>query len=114
VNDLGAAFGVIGVIVTLLVLGAGGWVIVRGSAKDAREKRQAAFIEELTGRLDYVEPRLKKAEEQNAILMTLHNPTAKLDDLSASDARILEILSDQGRLLAEIDVKISQRNRGEG
>lgn len=103
---------IIGALVALTVLGAGVYVIFTTSAKDAREKRLRDENVDLIRRLDYVEPKLKTAEEQNALLMQLHNPTAQLEQMSAENRQrhveISRLLKEQSQTLHDIDDKVTR------
>lgn len=83
-DGVNLALSIIAATVGLIVIAGGVWAILTTSRKDQTEKRLRAWNEDLTNRLDYVEPQLQKLEAQNKMLRDLHNPTALLGTMSAT------------------------------
>lgn len=106
-NDLQTFLAIVGSLVLLAGVGGVLYAQARASQRDATETRLRRENEDYLRRLNFVEPKLAKAEEQNALLMTLHNPTAKLEELSGNDKKILEILAAQGLELRQIHTAVS-------
>lgn len=94
--------------VALVVSIIGGLVVIAGFvvavSVTSQAKGQEETIDRLraTGndyrdRLEFVEPRLAKALEENALLQELHNPTQAMADLKADTAKIR---GDTGTIMA--------------
>lgn len=94
--------------VALVVSIIGGLVVIAGFVVAVSVTSQAKGQEETIGRLradrddyrdrlEFVEPRLAKALEENALLQELHNPTQAMADLKADTAKIR---SDTGTIMA--------------
>lgn len=110
-NTLQTALAILGGLLVLAATGGGIYAQARAADRDATEKRLRAENQDYTRRLDYVEPRLKTLEEQNELLLQLHNPTVKLDGLSSEHARILDLLKSQGRQIHAIHDAVSGDGR---
>lgn len=82
-NGLQAGLAILGTLVVLGGVGAGVWAFFTSAGRDAAMNRLRVENEDVIRRLNYVEPRLKDSEAKNALLMELHNPTARLDAISA-------------------------------
>jgi hypothetical protein len=112
-SSLQTALAVIGGIVTLVIAGGGLWAIFIMSSKDAMAKRLASDNVYLRGQLDFIEPRFRDAEAKNELLTKLHNPTAKLEEMSAerraNHVETVRLLSEQHRTLEEIKKKVASR-----
>lgn len=75
-------------------------------------KRLTSDNEYLRGQLEFIEPRFRDAEAKNEMLMKLHNPTAKLDQMSATEAanhlEITRLLGEQHQALEEIKTEVAK------
>jgi hypothetical protein len=104
-SPLQAAIAVILGLATLATIGGGLYAVFRSAAQDSRIKRLQDERDDYLSRLNYVEPRLVRAEEQNEMLRELHNPTQHLVDLKGQEQRnhdeIVKILDDQTRTLRD-------------
>lgn len=92
-DGINLVLSIIGVTITILVLGGGAYAIFTTTQKDVVERRLRAWNDDLGRRVDYLEPRLQKMEAQNNLLMELHNPTARLEAMdTAAQQRHTEII----------------------
>lgn len=109
-STLQAVLAIIGALFVLAALGGGLYVAARSSASDVRERRLREENEDLVRRLDWIEPRFKQAEQQNQLLLQLHNPTSQLEALGtqamANYEATVAILNQQSAVLHEIDEKL--------
>lgn len=110
--DLGAVVSVLGGMAGLIVLIAGLYAVFKSSAADARIKRLQDERDDYLSRLNYIEPRFVELEQQNKLLKSLHNPTARLESLEKTALTIdgksdktLELLEAQERTLQSIHTK---------
>lgn len=108
-STIQAVLSVLGALVALAIVGGGLWAVFRSSAQDATINRQRAEIADYRGRLDYIEPRLSAAEEQNRILRDLQNPTAEIGEVKGMQVKTLEILNEQRVTLEEIERRMPSR-----
>lgn len=109
-SSLSAALTVIGALVGLAALAGGLWVVARSSARDTRLKYVEGLAADYLSRLNYIEPKLTKAEEQNRILLELHNPAEQIQQLAAQEqanhARTVSLLEEQRTTLGQIEAKM--------
>jgi hypothetical protein len=103
--------GVVGALVVLATAGGGLWAVFRSSAQDATIKRLRDERDDYLSRLNFIEPRHRAVEQQNEVLLALHNPTERLDDLGSQHAEMLRLLNAQSILLQQID-RTLDRPRG--
>jgi hypothetical protein len=112
VNTAQTVLAVIGGVVALLVMAGGAWAILASSAKDAMGKRLQGDNDYLRKQLDFIEPRFRDAEAKNEMLMKLHNPTAKLDQMTileqANHEETLRLLREQRDILVSIEEKFDE------
>lgn len=106
-SPLATALGIIAALITLASLGGALYVSFRASANDARTKRLSEENADYLRRLGYIEPKLQQAEQQNALLMKLHNPTEQLAQISGNQKEILEVLEAQSEVLHDIEAKVT-------
>lgn len=110
--DLGTLLTTLGGLAALVVLVAGLYAVFKSSAADARIKRLQDERDDYLSRLNYIEPRFVELEQQNKLLKSLHNPTARLESLEVTALRIdtksdktLELLDAQERTLQSIHTR---------
>lgn len=106
-NTLQSVLVIIVSLVTLAGVGGALWAIARSSQQDARIKRLQGERDDYLSRLNYIEPRLKAVEQQNEVLLALHNPTDKIEALKAQEQAnhdaTVDLLQEQSRILRSID-----------
>lgn len=111
-NTAQVILAVIGGLVGLAIVAAGLWGIIQVSGKDAMTKRLQSDNTYLRGQLDFIEPRFKDSEAKNEMLMKLHNPTAKLDEMTALERanheETVRLLTEQKQDLRQIHEKLEQ------
>lgn len=115
-NGLGLVMSIIGILSSVIILGAGAYAIFTTTRKDQTEKRLRAWNEDLLRRLDYVEPQLQKAEAKNTLLMELHNPTAKLETMDTNQRvqheETVRLLGEQRDILEKIEGTLKGGEKG--
>jgi hypothetical protein len=115
VSGLQQALAVVGGLVALATLGGGLWAIFRTSAQDSRIKFLESQTADYLSRLNYIEPKLKEAEQQNRILLELHNPAEQIKQLAAQEQtnhdQTITLLTEQKQTLALIESRMP-RNSG--
>jgi uncharacterized protein HemX len=114
VSTIQAALSVLGALVALAVLGGGLWAVFRNANLTATNDRQAKQITEYIGRIDYIEPRWKAADEQNTLLRELINPTAQLGRIESKTERAVELLEQQRQTLDELGQEMHRRGPRDG
>lgn len=111
-NTTQTILAIIGGLVTLALVAGGLWGIIQVSGKDAMMKRMQSDNAYLRSQLDFIEPRFKDSEAKNEMLMKLHNPTAKLDEMSALERanheETVRLLTEQKQDLRQIHEKLEQ------
>lgn len=105
-STIQAVLSVVGALVGLSVVGGGLWAVFRSSAQDATITRLRAEISDYVGRIEYIEPRLTSAEQQNRLLRDLQNPSAEIGEVKGLQARTLELLNEQFAILREIEQRM--------
>lgn len=105
-SDLQIVLGVVISLLTLAGLGGGVWVTFKGAATAARIKRLQDERDDYLSRLNFIEPRHRAVEQQNEVLLALHNPTEKLDQLGDNQTEILRVLRAQHRIIEQIDQQL--------
>jgi hypothetical protein len=86
---------IIGALVVIAGFVTAVWVSARAGGQAERIKRLSGDRDDYKSRVEFIEPRLVKIEQENALLQELHNPSARLGAIKADTARILSILKDQ-------------------
>lgn len=113
-NQLQLILGVVLALFALAAIGAGIWASFRSTDQEARIKRLRDERDDLLSRLNYIEPKVKTLEEQNKILLELHNPADQISELRAQEAdnhlKTYALLEQQYRTLQLIDDHL--KNRG--
>lgn len=102
-NYVTGAIIVIEFLIMLAGVGYGLFQAFRNSDRDAQLTRVRGDAADYLQKLNYVEPRLRAVEQQNEVLLALHNPTEQLDKLHTNDMEILRVLNAQHDLLEDID-----------
>ena len=106
-----------GVLALALLVG-GLWVVVRASNKDARIKRLQDENADYLKRLDYIEPRFAKAEQQNRLLLEMHNPSDQIEALRQQEQgnhdATVKILTEQAAVLKQIESRVKTPRSGGG
>lgn len=96
-NIIALIVSIIGTLVVISGFVVAVWVTARGAGKDERIKRLLADSNDYKSRLEFVEPRLTKALEENQMLQELHNPTEAMAGIKSDTAGIK---SDTAQILA--------------
>lgn len=100
---------VVGVIALAAVAG-GVWAVFRSSSQDARIDRLQDERDDYLSRLNFIEPRFKEVEQQNRLLLDLHNPADQIEALRAQEQtnhdRTVAILAEQSTTLHQIDTTL--------
>jgi hypothetical protein len=101
---------VLGVVLGLFLLAGlvgGLWAAFRSADQETRIKRLQSERDDLLSRLNFIEPKLKALEEQNKVLLDLHNPADQISALKAQEAAnhkaTFELLTAQHKTLQAID-----------
>jgi hypothetical protein len=109
-NGFGQGLAVIGALVGLATVAGALWAVARSATQDTRIKFLEAQVNDYLSRLNYIEPKLTTAEEQNRILLELHNPAEQIKALAVQEQsnhdRTLTILTEQKQTLAQIESKM--------
>jgi hypothetical protein len=111
VSELNLALATIGGLVALASIVGGLYAVFKSTAMDKTIERQRNEIGDYIQRLDYVEPRLHTLEQRNETLLALHDPAPERAKNAAEHATIVGLLTDQGRLLGEIEGRLEGRGR---
>lgn len=112
-NSAGVAISTILGLLALAGLGGGLWAVFRSAAQDARIKRLQDERDDYLSRLNYIEPRHRAVEQQNEVLLALHNPTDELTGLHDNQVEILRVINAQSALIRQIDRRLYEP-RGSG
>lgn len=111
-SDLQAVLTIIGGLFGLAVLVGGLYFAVRSSAQETRIKFLQGERDDYKGRLEWIEPRFKQAEEQNRLLRNLHNPTAQIEALGQANSEwhqvIVTMLEAQAVVLHDVNEKLEE------
>lgn len=106
-SDLQLVLGVVVGLFALTAIGAGIWASFRSTDQEARIKRLQGERDDYLSRLNFMEPKLKTLEEQNQVLLDLHNPAEQIAALRSQEAenhrRTYALLEQQHRVLQQID-----------
>lgn len=102
-NGLQTALSIIGALVVLSALGGALYANFRAAQSEATLKRLRDERDDYLSRLNYIEPRHRAIEQQNEVLLALHNPKDQLDDIQGSQAEMLRVLRAQKTLMEQID-----------
>lgn len=104
---------VVGAIVMLAVVAGGLWAVFRSADRDARIDRLEGERDDYLSRLNFIEPRFKELEQQNKLLLDLHNPSDQIAALRVQEQtnhdRTVAILSEQSTTLHQIDTTLHGR-----
>lgn len=103
---------IMGGLAGLAILGGGMWSLFRSSAQDDRIKRLQGERDDYLSRLNFIEPRHRAIEQQNELLLAMHNPTEKLDGLVATTDETLTIVRAMRDIGRQIDREL-YRPRGD-
>lgn len=95
--SVGAVFAVIQLVAMLAGLAFGAWQLLQGANREATIKRLRGENADYLQRLNYIEPKHRAMEQQVDVLLALHNPTDKLDELSEGIRGTRELLSEDNR-----------------
>jgi hypothetical protein len=117
-SGLSQGVALLGGVLGLALLVSAAWVVVRASNKDARIKRLQDENADYLKRLDYIEPRFAKAEQQNRLLLEMHNPSDQIEALRQQEQgnhdRTVEILTEQAKVLKQIESRVKSPRSGGG
>lgn len=106
-------FGLIIGLFTLAAAGGGVWATFRSTDQEARIKRLQSERDDLLSRLNFIEPKLKALEDQNKVLLGLHNPTEQIAALRTQEAdnhrKTFDLLTKQHETLQQIDKHLMGR-----
>lgn len=106
-SDFSAMLAILGALV-LLAGAAGGTYAHFKSSEDKEEMaRVRAHRDDLLSRLNFIEPRVKLLEQQNEVLMSLHNPAQQITNLAEQEQRnhveTVRLLQSTHDILEQID-----------
>ena len=87
-NTVGLIVTIIGGLVVISGFVVAVWVTARAKSQEEALARTRADRDDYRQKLEFVEPRLAKALEENAMLQELHNPTKAVADIKADTAVI--------------------------
>jgi hypothetical protein len=110
-NAASVILSIIGALVVLASVGGGLWAVFRSSAQDSTIKRLRDERDDYLSRLNYIEPRHRAVEQQNELLLAMHNPTEKLDALAGDSHRVLDALKTMHVLIQQIDRSLYREGR---
>lgn len=102
-NGLQTALSVIGALIVLAGVGGVLYANFRASQDEAVKKRLREERDDYLSRLNYIEPRHRALEQQNEVLLALHNPKEQLDDIGVNVVEALRLLRAQKSLMEQID-----------
>lgn len=94
-NTVGAVVTIIGGLVILAGFIVAVFVSARAKGHEETEKRLRNDLNDYKGRVEFIEPRLTKALEENALLQQMHDPSAQLAAIKADTGVILALLRAQ-------------------
>jgi hypothetical protein len=95
---------VLGGLFGIAVIAGALYAYAKGGAQDARIERLQGERDDYLSRLNYIEPRFKSAQEQNEILRTLVDPSARLIEIRDTvDTKTAEILAAVQRTDRNVD-----------
>lgn len=80
-STIQAVLAVLGGLILLAGFGGAVWAYTKGGAQDRQIERLRGEVADYLARLNYIEPRFKSMQEQNEILRTLLDPSARLEEL---------------------------------
>jgi uncharacterized protein YoxC len=104
-DSVGPTLTILGTLIGLTAVAAALTVVFVLQRRDQVQKKQREWIEDLTGRLDYVEPKMKTLLSENKALRTLLNPTAQLE---RNHSEVMVILKRQSDMLEDIQHKVER------
>lgn len=107
---------VIGGLVLLAGTAGGVYATFRSSSQDTRIKRLQGERDDYLNRLNFIEPKVKLLEQQNEMLLAMHNPADQIKNLSEQEQKnhdqTVTFLTTQNELLTAIHADLSGRNSG--
>jgi len=106
-GSLSQTLAIVGALLAFIVTAAALSVVFVLQRRDQVQRKQREWIEDLTGRLDYVEPKLKQVITENKTLRSLMNPTAQLE---RNQTEIMSVLNRQNEMLSQIQTKVEERH----
>lgn len=111
-NALQTVLSVIGGLIVLAGIGGVLYAQFRSAQHEATETRLRAERDDYLSRLNYIEPRHRAIEQQNEVLLALHNPKDQLDDIAEHQQEIIRQLRAQRELIEQVDRKLYQPRGG--
>lgn len=115
-TGLQPALAVVLALFALAVIGGGLWAAFRSTDQDARIKRLQGERDDLLSRLNFIEPKLKVVEDQNALLLAMHNPAEQIAELKSQEAenhrKTYALLEKQHATLLLIDEHLLREGGG--
>lgn len=106
-GSLSQTLAIVGTLLAFIATAAALSVVFVLQRRDQVQRKQREWIEDLTGRLDYVEPKLKQVITENKTLRSLMNPTAQLE---RNQTEIMSVLNRQNEMLSQIQTKVEERH----
>lgn len=115
-SDLQLVLAVVLALFALASIGGGIWATFRSADQDVRIKRLQGERDDLLSRLNFIEPKVKSLEEQNKVLLDLHNPADQIAALRSQEAenhrKTFALLEKQHVVLQQIDRHLIGRGGG--
>lgn len=115
-TGLEGALAVVGTLVVLAGVAGGLWAVARSSAQDTRIKFLEGERADYLSRLQYIEPKLREAEQQNKVLLDLHNPADQIKQLAAQESvnheQTVVLLNQQHTTLKAIEQRLPKHASG--
>lgn len=114
-DHLQTVLAIIGGLLVLTTAGAAIWAVFRSTSQDARIKRLQDERDDYLNRLNFIEPKVKALEQQNELLMAMHNPADAIAALGiqekANHEQTVTFLKEQSGLLKQIHDDLDGRAR---
>lgn len=107
-SAIGVAISSVLGLVALIGIGSGLWAVAHSTSQDQRIKRLQDERDDYLSRLNFIEPRHRAIEQQNEVLLALHDPTLRLESIDGNQVEILKQLGAQSVLIQQIDNKLDE------
>jgi hypothetical protein len=117
-TGLSQAVTLVAAMIGLALLIGAAWALVRASNRDATLKRAREENTDYVKRLDFLEPRFKELEQQNKLLLEMHNPADQISALQMQEQvnhdRTVQLLTAQAEVLKQIESRVKTPRSGGG
>lgn len=105
-NTVSAVLSVFGGLIGLAIIAFGAWQLLKRADLESTVTRQRGEIADYLQRLNYIEPKHRALEQQVDVLLALHDPSAKLDDIREEQAEMMRLLRGIKALAEQIDRRL--------